>query len=115
MKLPCSVLDSSVAIASSLEGVFGLIVALFLDGYFVNIQNEIRVPSGELAGAISLSAVVGTLGYQWKWNDYLSFYAQLGHTIRQKGILRDNNRNDVYLINSEESLYFRTGLKVSIF
>ena len=90
-------------------------MALFLDGYFVNIQNEITVPSGERAEAISLSAVVGTLGYQWKWNDYLSFYAQLGHTIRQKGILRDGNRNDVFLINSEESLYFRTGLKVSIF
>lgn len=90
-------------------------VALFLDGYFVNIQNEIRLPGGERADAISLSAVVGSLGYQWKWNDYLSFYVQLGHTIRQKGILRDADRNDVFIINREESLYFRSGFKVSIF
>lgn len=89
--------------------------ALFLDGYFVNLQNEIRVPGDLEASAISLSAVVGTIGYQWKWNDYLSFYMQLGHTIRQKGILRDDKRNDVYLINKEESFYFRSGLKVSIF
>ena len=90
-------------------------LALFLDGYFVKLQNEIMVPGGERAEAISLSAVVGTLGYQWKWNDYLSFYVQVGHTIRQKGILRDANRNNVFLINSEESLYVRSGFKVSIF
>lgn len=90
-------------------------LSLFLDGYFVNLQNQIRLPDGERADAISLSAVVGTVGYQWKWNDYLSFYAQLGHTIRQKGILRDADRNDVFIINREESLYFRSGFKVSIF
>ena len=89
--------------------------ALFLDGYFVNLQNEITVPGDLKASAISLSAVVGTIGYQWKWNDYLSFYMQLGHTIRQKGILRDDKRNNVYLINKDESFYFRSGLKVSIF
>ncbi|NND16102.1 MAG: hypothetical protein HKN89_07235 [Eudoraea sp.] len=90
-------------------------VSLFLDGYFVNIQDEIIVPGDELASAISLSAVVGSVGYQFKISKYVTWQSWLGHSIYQRGILRDDDRNSVYVLNNDPGFYFRSGLKVSIF
>ncbi|MEK6154772.1 DUF6268 family outer membrane beta-barrel protein [Flavobacteriaceae bacterium 3-367] len=86
-----------------------------LDGYFVNLQDDILLPDGQLGSAVSLSAIVGTLGYQYNFTDIISFYGFVGYSLTQKGILRDDNRNNVFLLNDEGNIYFRTGFKISIF
>ncbi|MEX0289124.1 MAG: DUF6268 family outer membrane beta-barrel protein [Flavobacteriaceae bacterium] len=89
--------------------------ALFLDGYFVNIQNDILLADNNLGSAISLSALVGVLGYQYNINKNMSFYTQAGFTITQRGLLRDDKRNNVFVLSDVGNFYFRTGFKISIF
>ena len=89
--------------------------ALFLDGYFVNIQREIDIP-GENAGAsISLSALVGVLGYQYKITKEISVYAIAGYSIVQDGLIRDGDRNSAFTLNDEGNFYLRTGFKIGLF
>lgn len=90
-------------------------LALLLDGYFVNVQNPIAMPEGVDATRISLSALVATLGYQYKVSNIASFYAYFGKSVHQEGKLRDNKRNDVFLLNGESNFFIRGGFKVSIF
>ena len=89
--------------------------ALFLDGYFVNIQNDILLDDGGIGSAISLSAVIGAFEYRYVISKRLSFYALAGYAVYQNGLLRDDDRNNVYVLNKAGNIYFRTGLKVSIF
>ena len=89
--------------------------ALLLDGYFVNLQNDIVLPDNALASAISLSAVVGAFGYQYNLTKMVSFYGFLGYTINQDGVLRDDKRNNVFLLDDGGNIYFKTGFKLAIF
>lgn len=91
------------------------ISALFLDGYFVNIQNDILLPDSSIGSAISLSAVIAAVGYQYNINRITSFYAWGGYTLRRNGVLRDDDRNNVYVLNDNPGLYFKVGFKISIF
>ena len=91
------------------------ITALFLDGYFVNVQEDIILQDNSVGSAISLSAIIGALGYQYNINSILSFYTWGGYTLRRKGQLRDNDRNSVFILNDKPGLYFRAGFKISIF
>lgn len=90
-------------------------MALLLDGYFINIQNDIALDNGQLGSKISLSAAIATLGYQYKLNKNMAFYAYVGHSVYQESILRDNSRNDVFLLNSKQNLFLRGGFKIGIF
>ncbi len=90
-------------------------LALFLDGYFVNSQNDIVLPDNELGSSISLSTLVSALGYQHKVSKMASFYGFVGYTLLQNGILRDDKRNNVFTLNNRGSLYYKVGFKVSIF
>lgn len=92
-----------------------LLLASFLDGYFVNAQNDIILPDNELGSAISLSALVGAFGYQFNVSRMASFYGFAGYTLLQNGILRDDKRNNVFTLNKQGSLYYKVGFKVSIF
>lgn len=92
-----------------------MLMALFLDGYFVNAQNDIILPDNDLGSAISLSALVSAIGYQFNISRMASFYAFGGYTLFQNGVLRDDKRNNVFNLNNEGSLYFKTGFKISIF
>lgn len=89
--------------------------ALFLDGYFVNIQNDILLPDDNIGSSISLSAIIGALGYQYNLNRSSSFYIWGGYTLRRSGVLRDDDRNNVFILNDDPGLYFRAGFKISIF
>lgn len=90
-------------------------LALLLDGYFLNIQDDILLPDGRVGSKTSFSALVFGLEYQYKITKQLSFYMLGGKSILQEGILRNDQRNNVYVLNDESNLYFRTGFKVSIF
>ncbi len=89
--------------------------ALLLDGYYINIQNDIVLPDGELGSNISLSALVGAFGYQYNITKYISLYGLFGYTLTQNGVLRDDRRNEVFLLNDEGNMYFRAGFKIGIF
>lgn len=90
-------------------------LALLLDGYFINIQDDIVLPDSRIGSRISLSSLVGAVGYQYNITKSMSFYTLVGRSIEQEGKLRNNQRDDVFLLNNEANLYIRTGFKMSIF
>jgi hypothetical protein len=85
-----------------------------LDGYYVNLQNSIMVPGNGSATSISSSAAVFTLGYQYSIKKSMFVYAYAGHTLFQKGVLRDSGRNDIFNLNDDYSFYFRTGFRIGL-
>jgi hypothetical protein len=90
-------------------------LALLLDGYFINIQDDFQLPDGEVGSRISLSALVGTFWYQYNVNKNMAFYATFGRSLILESRLRDDNRNDVFLLNNEANLFLRGGFRISIF
>lgn len=90
-------------------------MALFLDGYFINIQNNIVLPDNQIASKISLSALVTAFGYQYNISKRMALYVLAGRSIEQEGKLRNDDRGDVFLLNNESNLYIRTGFKIGIF
>ncbi len=90
-------------------------LASLLDGYFINIQEDFELQNGDTASRISLSALVGTLGYQYNITKEMSLYILGGRTILQEGILRNDKRERVLTLNNEPNFYLRTGFKISIF
>jgi len=85
-----------------------------LDGYFVNLQNNVLVSDTGLASSISSSAALITFGYQYNITKVMAVYAYAGHTLFNNGVLRDNDRNDIFTLNDQSSFYFRTGFRIGI-
>jgi hypothetical protein len=81
----------------------------------VNIQNDILLPDDNLGSSLSLSAVVGALGYQYNISRVMSLYAWGGYTLRGSSILRDDKRKKVFVISDNPGFYFKAGFKISIF
>lgn len=87
---------------------------LFLDGYYVNIQNDISLSNNNIAKDISQTALLLTIGYQYKFTKDISAYLLGGHTVYQNGVLRDTDRSTIFTLNSGPGLYFRTGVRIGI-
>lgn len=87
---------------------------LFLDGYYVNIQNDILLSGNTLSTDVSYTALLLTLGYQYKITKDMSLYLVGGHTLFQNGALRDKDRKDIFTLNDEAGLYVRTGFRIGI-
>ncbi|MGB5497701.1 MAG: DUF6268 family outer membrane beta-barrel protein [Maribacter sp.] len=85
-----------------------------LDGYFVNLQNNILLSNTGMASSISSSAALFTIGYQYNITKNMSFYGYAGHTLFQEAVLRDQDRNNIFTLNDAPSLYFRTGFRIGI-
>lgn len=90
-------------------------VALLLDGYFINVQDDIVLPDNRLGSRISLSALISGLGYQYEFTEQLKFYVIGGATLFQWGRLRDDKRQETFSLNKQSNLYFRSGVKFSLF
>lgn len=90
-------------------------MALLLDGYFINVQDDIVLPDNTLGSRISLSALVGVIGYQYNITKMMSLYVLGGKSFIQEGILRNDRRDRTFLLNDEANFYLRTGFKISIF
>ncbi|WP_242527942.1 DUF6268 family outer membrane beta-barrel protein [Allomuricauda sp. CAU 1633] len=90
-------------------------MALFLDGYFINIQNNIALPNDQVASKISLTALVASVGYQYNVTKNMSLFLMAGRSIEQEGKLRDDDEDDVFSLNDEANFYIRTGFKIGIF
>ncbi len=85
-----------------------------LDGYYVNLQNSILIPGGGAATSISSSAALGTLGYQYEIKKSAFVYIYGGHTLFQKGVLRNSDRDDIFTLNDGPSFYFRAGFRIGL-
>lgn len=85
-----------------------------LDGYYVNLQNNIVLPNTISASSVSSSAALVTIGYQRKLAKSTFVYAYLGHTLFQDGVLRDEERNNIFTLNDDPSFYFRTGFRIGL-
>ncbi|TFG78491.1 MAG: hypothetical protein E4H26_02280 [Flavobacteriales bacterium] len=85
-----------------------------LDGYYVNLQNTTVLPDTGIASSISSSAALVTLGYQYNITKVMGIYSYFGHTVLQSGVLRDKNRNDIFILNDKASFYFRTGFRIGL-
>jgi hypothetical protein len=85
-----------------------------LDGYYVNLQNNILLPNTITASSVSSSAALVTFGYQIKLAQDMFAYGYMGHTLIQDGVLRDNDRNDIFTLNNNPSFYFRTGFRIGL-
>lgn len=90
-------------------------LALLLDGYFINIQEDIALADGAVASRISLSALVANIGYRYKIHKNMAFYAMVGRSLVLESMLRDDDRNDLFLLNNQANFFLRTGFRVSIF
>jgi hypothetical protein len=44
----------------------------------------------------------------------MSIYLIGGHSLFQNGALRDIDRKDIFTLNDEAGLYFRTGFRIGI-
>ncbi|AYN68779.1 hypothetical protein D1013_16025 [Euzebyella marina] len=84
------------------------------DGYYVNLQSNIVLPNTVTASSVSSSAGLITFGYQYKLAKSTFLYGYVGHTVFQDGVLRDEERNDIFTLNDDPSFYLRTGFRIGI-
>jgi len=86
---------------------------LTLDNFFANIQGNKDV-NGKVAENISMTTVLGGLGYEHYFTDHIMYYGYVAYTISNDFRLRNNDRDDIYTIEDKNTLYFRTGIKFKI-
>ncbi len=87
---------------------------VMLDGHYANIQNGIVLPNTNVSAAVSSVLVLATLGYQYKFTKDISAYGVIGRTLWQDGVLRNNNREEVFALNKQPIFYFRTGFRIGL-
>ncbi|MBW2962580.1 hypothetical protein [Mesonia aestuariivivens] len=86
-----------------------------LDSYFSNIQNNVTVGNTNLVGEnISMTNVTIGLGFEHYFTEHLLYYCYAGHTVFNEYRIRNNNRDDVYVIENDNTFYLRSGIKFKI-
>jgi len=83
------------------------------DGYFANIQKPLTV-NGESVNSISLSVAVLGLGYEYSFTKNLIFYINSGFTLSMNNVLRNEDRDKVFVLDNMNAFYLRTGLKFQL-
>ncbi|MDN3493475.1 DUF6268 family outer membrane beta-barrel protein [Winogradskyella bathintestinalis] len=86
---------------------------LTLDNFFANIQGNKEI-NGKIAENISMTTILGGLGYEHYITDHIMYYGYVAYTISNDYRLRDNEREDIYTIDDKGTFYFRTGIKFKI-
>lgn len=84
-----------------------------LDGYMAHLQEPPTI-NGQNVEYISLSVVVGGVGYEYCFTKHLVAYMYTGYTFRLNNVLRNENRDEVYKLDDVNAFYLRTGLKFKI-
>ena len=86
-----------------------------LDGFFANIQdNRQLINSDKVAENLSMTIVLGGIGYEYSITEHLVYYFYAGHTIMNDIRLRDDDRDDIMDVNKENTFYGRSGIKIKI-
>ena len=81
-----------------------------LDNFFANIQKN-KMVNGKLAENISSTLILGGLGYEYYFSKHLLYYGYVAYSISNDYRLRNNDRDDIYIIEDNNTVYFRTGIK----
>lgn len=81
-----------------------------LDNFFANIQGN-KVINDQVAENISMTIILGGLGYEYYFTKHLMYYGYAAYSISNDYRLRTNERDDVYTIDDKNTIYFRTGIK----
>lgn len=84
-----------------------------LDNIHANIQGN-KIVKGKLAENISSTVVLAGLGYEYYFTKHLLYYGYVAYSISNDYRLRNNERDDIYIIEDKNTIYFRTGLKFKI-
>lgn len=82
-----------------------------LDGFYANIQEDINLADGGVGSTVSMTTLLSGLGYEYYFTDHLLLYLYAGHTIINDIRLRDDDGDDVLIINDTNSFYGRTGIR----
>jgi hypothetical protein len=89
-----------------------------LDGFFSNIQKKRQIHNldGTFSSAenISMTMVLGGLGYEHAFTKHLYYYAYGGYTFYNEIRLRDKYKNTLFRFNEDNTFYLRTGVKFKI-
>lgn len=81
-----------------------------LDGYFVNLSNDIPV-NGQNAESISLSQVITGIGFDKYYGKRGNLFFKIGYTLRNSLELNENIKDEVFNFNLSNAFYFRGGFK----
>lgn len=81
-----------------------------LDNFFANIQGN-KVVGDKVAENISMTIILGGLGYEHYFTKHLMYYGYAAYSISNDYRLRNNERDDIYTIEDKNTIYFRTGIK----
>ena len=84
-----------------------------LDGYLAHLQ-EPSIVNGESVDHISMSIIVGGLGYEYLFTKHLVGYLFTGYTFRLNNVLRNKNRDEIFKLDDVNAFYLRTGIKFKI-
>ena len=89
-----------------------------LDGFFSNIQNDLPLVdedgNNSLADNISMTLVLGGVGYEYFFTKNILFYFYGGYTFYNEIRLRDDGRNTLYRLNEKNTYYLRSGFKFKL-
>lgn len=86
-----------------------------LDGFFANLQDNREFESSDkMAESISMTIILGGIGYEYSITKHLVYYIYAGHTLMNDIRLRDGDRDDVLQVNEDNTFYGRSGLKINI-
>ena len=88
-----------------------------LDNIYANIQqnfvpqSESQNPGGKVAESIQETMILLGTGYEHFFTEHLLFYAYAAHSVYNNFKLEDGDGRKVYEINTNNSPYFRAGIR----
>ncbi|GHA28361.1 hypothetical protein GCM10007103_07450 [Salinimicrobium marinum] len=86
-----------------------------LDGFYANIQEDrVFSNSNKVAENISMTIVLGGVGYEYNFTKHLVYYLYAGYTLMNDIRLRNDDKDDVLEVNKVNTFYARSGLKFKI-
>lgn len=85
-----------------------------LDGFTSNIQRGLLLANSEEAESINMSLVLTGLQYEFHITKNIQFYARTSYILSSAVNLRDDDKDNILELDSSNSLYIRTGLRLKI-
>ncbi|QXP53082.1 DUF6268 family outer membrane beta-barrel protein [Cellulophaga sp. HaHa_2_1] len=85
-----------------------------LDGFTANLQRGLLVENTLDAESINMSLILSGLQYEYHITHHVQFYARSSYVLSSTVNLRDNNKDNIRELDSSNTLYLRTGIRIKI-
>jgi hypothetical protein len=92
----------------------GLKSYVTLDGFTSNLQRGVLIDNNEVAESINMSLLLGGMQYEYHFTKHIQFSASASYVISSSVQLRDENKDNVNELDSSNSLYLRTSVRIKI-